>query len=155
MAGHARIISGLLLFLTGLPVLSSCSSDSPTGPTVGDLAFVPRTVDLVGHGRTLMFNLRNDSQRDLGPAVVGLDNNVILIGDQNELCDGVLATIVGSPTTVLAPGAEATLDVTIDMSQVDPLECPVGRYVAPFFASVSGQILANAVVEFDWDGTLP
>lgn len=155
MAGHTRKVCVLVLLFVGLPLLASCGSDSPTGPSVGDLAFVPRNVDLTGHERSFTSDLGNTSQVALGPAVVGLDNNVVLIGDPNELCDGVRATIVGSPTAVLAPGAEAALDITIDMSLVNVIDCPVGRYVAPFFASVSGQILANAVVEFDWDGTLP
>ena len=155
MAGRTRMIAGLLLSLVGLPLLTSCGSSSPTGPVAGDLVFVPRDVDLTGHERSFMLDLRNASQMDLGPTVVGLDNNVVLIGDPNELCDGVLAAVVGSPAPVLAPGAEAALDFTIDMSGVDLLDCPAGRYVAPFFASVSGRILANAVVRFDWDGTLP
>jgi hypothetical protein len=149
------MIYGLLPLLAGLLVLSSCGSDSPTGPVLGDLAFVPRTVDLNDHGRSAQVDLRNASQTALGPVVVGLGTNVILIGDPNELCDLVRATIVGSPTSVLAPGAEAALDITIDMGLVDLLDCPAGRYMAPFLASVSGKILATATIEFDWDGTLP
>lgn len=155
MARQARYLSGLLVALAGLPLLASCSSDSPTGPRVGDLAFVPGNVDLFGNDRVAMVDLRNASDGDLGPALVGLDNNVILIGDPDELCDGVRATVVGSPTGVLAPGAETALTITIDMSMVNVVDCPVGRYRAPFFASVSGQILANGTVQFDWDGTLP
>lgn len=155
MAGRTRMISGLFLFLAGLPILSSCGDDGPTGPVVGDLAFVPRDIALSGDERSAMLDLRNASQRDLGPAVIGLDNNVVLVGDPDELCDGVRATVVGSPSPVLAPGAESALTITIDMSMVNVLDCPVGRYQAPFFASVSGQILANGTIGFDWDGTPP
>lgn len=155
MVGQTKFLSGLVVAMSGLSFLASCSSDSPSGPGVGDLAFVPGNVALTGHDRLAAFDIRNNSDMDLGPVVVGLDNNVILIGNPDELCDGVRATVAGSPTGVLTPGAAAALSVTIDMSLVNVIDCPVGRYRAPFFASVSGQILGNGTVEFDWDGTLP
>lgn len=165
MVRRSRYLSGLLVAVVGLPFIVSCGDSTTTGPAVGDLVFVATNggacpgstscLVLTGHERLAMFDLRNDSDMNLGPAEVGADNNIIMVGDPNELCDNVQATIVGSPTAVLTPGSAAALSITIDMSLVNVIDCPVGTYRAPFFASVSNQILAGGTVQFDWDGTLP
>ena len=69
---------------------------------------------------------------------------------------GLSSRVVGSPVPVLAPGTESNIDITLDMSGVNAIDCPPGRYNAPFRAAVGADILAsNLFIEFDWDGTPP
>ena len=157
MRGRARKLVALALVLAGIGLLGSCGGDTvPTGPTFGDLVFVPSQDTLPGDERDAMFVLRNVGPRDLGPIEIGA-NPIIRSPSTvpDSFCTGALVNIVPSAIPTLAEGAEQTIAVTIDLTGATTALCPPARYAAGLSAALSDKGLAIATILFDWDGTLP
>lgn len=126
----------------------ACSDDNPTGPQFGDLAFTPSFENL-GTGRTVELALTNSGSVELGPILVGVDA-VFEVTDPDDLCSSIDVLVAPSSIASLAPGGNAVIDVTIDTSDVDPVDCPAAQYDADLFAAAGGQVLGGATIRFDW-----
>lgn len=126
----------------------ACSDETATGPQFGDLAFTP-SFENVGAGRTAELTLTNSGSVELGPILVGVDA-VFEVTDPDDLCSSIDVSVGPSSIASLAPGEDAVVDVTIDTSDVDPVDCPAAQYDADLFAAVDGQVLGGATIRFDW-----
>lgn len=141
-------IAGLCIFA---PL--ACTDETMTGPGFGDLAFTP-SFQNIGSGRTLAMTLTNTGSTELGPVLIGLDA-VFRTIMPDSLCSTIGVSITPSSVASLAPGADAAVDVELDTSAVDLVDCPPSQYDADLFAAVGGRVLGGATVRFDWDGTPP
>ncbi len=156
MRERSPTIAGLALVFAAVGTLGGCGDEGPTGPQFGDLVFSPSFVNLPGDDRDTVLVLRNGGPRDLGPILIGVN---AIIRTPNTLpdsfCTGAQVNFVPSSIPSLSEGAEQTVAVSIDLTNVTPSLCPAGQYDANVLAFVNAQGLGAATIRFDWDGTPP
>ena len=61
-------------------------------------------------------------------------------------------TVTPGAIATLAPGGSAQVQIVVDMSAVDPADCPNGSYDIDITASVGSLGLAATTVRIDWVG---
>lgn len=145
------VLAGSLVL--GVVGLGACSDETATGPMFGDLEFTP-SFENIGSGRTIELILSNAGTVELGPILVGLD--VVKQSNMPDLlCNSITVSVAPSSIASLPAGADATVTVTIDTSDVDPADCPPAQYDADVFASTDDRVLGGATIRFDWSGTSP
>ena len=150
---HKRWMTLGCVSLCALGFAVACSDDTMTGPMFGDVVFRPSIED-IGSDRSLELAVSNEAGGSLGPILVGVDA-VFQTVFPDSLCTSIQVSVAPSTIASLAPGAETTVDVTIDTQNVDNVDCPPDKYDADLFAAVGGRVLGGATVRFDWDGTPP
>lgn len=145
----------ILVGVAGLSIFGSaaCSDETTTGPMFGDLEFTP-SFENIGNGRTIELILSNAGSVELGSIVVGHDFPKD-VDFPDAICTMMSVTVAPTSIASLAPGADAVIDIELDMSGVDPNNCEPAQYDLDVFAAVDGQTLGGATVRFNWDGTPP
>ena len=149
---RAAIRRMALGWLLAAPLLSmACSDDTPTGPQFGDLEFTPPFSD-IELARQSSSVLSNAGSVALGPIVVGAALGVGIGPISGRVCPDMQTDVAPSSIATLSPGASAQVQIVVDMSAVDPADCPAGSYDIDITASVGGLGLAATTVRIDWLG---
>lgn len=134
------------------PLLSlACSDDSPMGPQFGDLEFTPGFVD-IELARETSALLSNEGDVALGPIAIGAALGIGIGEISGQVCPDMQTSVAPSAISTLNPGASAQVQIVVDMSAVDPADCPDGSYDIDITASVGSLGLAAATVRIDWAG---
>ena len=158
MLNRSTTTSLAAILALGLAAFGACSDDSDdTGPMFGDLEFTPSFADM-GSRRDTALILTNASTAEHGPILIGVDAVFPTLNPSDLSCSGdnsIQVTVAPSSISSLAPGEDATLNVTIDASSVDLNKCPPAQYDADIGAGVSSRVLGGATIRFDWDGSPP
>lgn len=149
---QAAIRRTALISMLAAPLLSlACSDDSPLGPQFGDLEFTPGFVDLELARETGAL-LSNEGEVALGPIVIGASLGIGIGEISGQVCPDMETRVAPSSLSSLAPGGSVQVQIVVDMSAVDPAECPDGSYDIDITASVSNLGLAATTVRVDWVG---
>ena len=146
---HGRWAGFLAIAL--LSCVAGCSDEDPTGPQFGDLEFQPGFVDLE-LARESSAVLTNEGNVSLGPILIGASLGIGIGQISGQVCPAMDTRLTPGSVANLAPGASSQVDILVDMSAVDPADCPEGSYDIDITASVSGLGLAAATVRIDWTG---
>ena len=142
-----------MVVLAAVGALGACGDDDPVGPSFGDLAFTPSSDIEFGSERDSTVTLSNVGPDQLGPIVLGAANPAIgQLPLENIQCSDFQTTIVPNRITSLSPGAATVLDITIDDSTVDVIDCPTGEYEIQLLAWVGDIVLASVKLKIDWNG---
>jgi hypothetical protein len=140
-----------VVVLAAFGAFGACGDDDPVGPGLGDLVFTPSSEIDFGSERDSTVTLSNVSSGQLGPIVVGANSATGQLPLENVLCPEFETTIVPNRISSLAPGAASELDVTIDDTSVDVIDCPHGEYEILLLASVNDVVLASVRLKIDWN----
>lgn len=141
-----------VVVLAAVGAFGACGDDDPVGPGFGDLAFTPSSDIEFGSQRDSTVTLSNVSAGQLGPIVVGANSATGQLPLESILCPEFEMTIHPNRITSLSPGAATDLDITIDDSSVNVIDCPPGEYEILLLASVSNVVLAGVRLKIDWNG---
>ena len=149
---HAALRRIALASILAAPVLGlACSDDSPMGPQFGDLQFTPGFVD-IELARETGALLSNEGDVALGPIAIGAALGIGIGEISGQVCPDMDTRVTPSSIATLSPGASAQVQVVVDMSAVDPADCPDGSYDIDITASVGNLGLAATTVRIDWSG---
>jgi len=149
---RAALRRTVLASILAAPLLSlACSDDSPMGPQFGDLEFTPGFVD-IEFARETSALLSNEGDVALGPIAIGAALGIGIGEISGQVCPDMLTSVAPNAISSLNPGASAQVQIVVDMSAVDPADCPDGSYDIDITASVGNLGLAAATVRIDWAG---
>lgn len=141
-----------MVVLAAVGAFGACGDDDPVGPSFGDLAFTPSSDIEFGSERDSTVTLSNVGPDQLGPIVLGTNTATGQLPLEGTLCPEFETTVVPNRVTSLSPGAATDLDIAIDDSTVDVIDCPPGEYEILLLASVSDVVLASVRLKIDWIG---
>jgi hypothetical protein len=133
------------------PFGMACSDDSVMGPQFGDLEFTPGFADIELARQTSAL-LSNEGDVALGPISIGAALGIGIGEISNQVCPDMRTTVTPGAIATLAPGGSAQVQIVVDMSAVDPADCPNGSYDIDITASVGSLGLAATTVRIDWVG---
>jgi len=130
--------------------LAACGNDSPAGPQFGDLAFTPADTIVLGSARETTATLSNVGTVAVSQIVIGAN---LAVGrpplEPDVFCD-FRTTIVPSQIASLSPGSRAGLDIAVDDSNVDVLNCLAGDYEIRILSSANNLNLGAVTIRVSW-----
>jgi hypothetical protein len=129
----------------------ACSDDTTTGPQFGDLEFTPAFIDLELLRETSSV-LSNEGSVSLGPILIGASLGVGIGQISGRVCPDMETFVNPGSVGSLIPGGSTEVGIVVDMSAVDPADCPDGSYDIDITASVGGLGLAATTVRIDFVG---
>ena len=130
--------------------LAACGSDNPAGPQFGDLAFTPADTIVLGSARETTATLSNVGTVGVSQIVLGAGFTVGRPPLEPEIFCDFQTTIVPNQIASLSPGASASLDISVDDSNVDVRDCLAGDYDIRIIASANNLNLGAVTLRVSW-----